>query len=171
MSKRWIDLLWDRLSSACHLRDSQVQRLPMQSRTAIIRGVNGVHDMGGMDGFDPIPIEENEPVFHAEWEGRICAIFVSLLPRLRGVRHAIERILAPVYLASSYYERWLNAMVELLVERGQLTREELTSRGIDSVTLIPPTPNFEAGSGIRRRSIRSSRCTKRGWGRAMAHAS
>jgi nitrile hydratase len=105
--------------------------------------MNGVHDMGGMDGFGPIPIEQNEPVFHAEWEGRIHAICASLLPRLLGFRHAIERIPAPVYLASSYYERWLNAMVEFLVEKGQLTREELISRGVDSVALIPPAAHFE----------------------------
>jgi nitrile hydratase subunit beta len=111
----------------------------------IIRGVNGVHDMGGMDGFGPIPIEQNEPVFHAEWEGRMFAMFASLLPRLVGFRHAIERIPAPLYLASSYYERWLNAMVEFLVEKGQLTREELISRGVDFVALIPPVGQFEEG--------------------------
>jgi nitrile hydratase subunit beta len=109
----------------------------------IIRGMNGVHDMGGMDGFGPIPIEQNEPVFHAEWERRIFAMFASLLPRLLGFRHAIERIPAPVYLASTYYERWLNALMEFLVEKGQLTREELISRGIDSVALIPPAVHFE----------------------------
>ena len=33
--------------------------------------MNGVHDMGGMQGFGPIRPEKNEPVFHARWEGRI----------------------------------------------------------------------------------------------------
>jgi nitrile hydratase subunit beta len=109
----------------------------------IIRGMNGVHDMGGMDGFGPIPIEQNEPVFHTEWEGRVFAMFATLLPRLVGFRHAIERIPAPVYLASSYYERWLNALVEFLVEKGHLTREELLSRGVDSVALIRLAGQFE----------------------------
>jgi len=54
--------------------------------------VNGVHDMGGMDGVGPIPTEQNERVFHGEWEGRVWAIFLALLPRLRGFRHAIERL-------------------------------------------------------------------------------
>src|SRR5262245_23456265 len=30
--------------------------------------MDGVHDMGGMDGFGKIEVEENEPVFHASWE-------------------------------------------------------------------------------------------------------
>ena len=31
--------------------------------------MDGVHDMGGMDGFGKIEVEKNEPVFHAEWRG------------------------------------------------------------------------------------------------------
>ena len=31
--------------------------------------MDGVHDMGGMDGFGKIEVEENEPVFHAAWRG------------------------------------------------------------------------------------------------------
>jgi len=29
--------------------------------------MNGVHDMGGMHGFGPVPIEDDAP-FHADWE-------------------------------------------------------------------------------------------------------
>ena len=31
--------------------------------------MDGVHDMGGMDGFGKVEVEKNEPVFHASWEG------------------------------------------------------------------------------------------------------
>ena len=30
--------------------------------------MDGVHDLGGMEGFGALPIEANEPVFHHEWE-------------------------------------------------------------------------------------------------------
>jgi hypothetical protein len=33
--------------------------------------MNGVHDMGGMQGMGPVPYEKDEPVFHAPWEGRV----------------------------------------------------------------------------------------------------
>ena len=36
--------------------------------------MNGVHDMGGMDGFGKVEPEPNEPVFHAEWEARVLAM-------------------------------------------------------------------------------------------------
>ena len=36
--------------------------------------MDGVHDMGGMDGFGKVEVEKNEPVFHASWEGRVLAM-------------------------------------------------------------------------------------------------
>ena len=41
--------------------------------------MNGAHDMGGMQAFGPVPYEENEPVFHASWEGRTVGITILLL--------------------------------------------------------------------------------------------
>jgi len=98
----------------------------------IIATMNGVHDMGGMDGFGPVIREQDEPVFHADWERRIYAL-IGVANRAAQVnidefRHAIERIPPARYLASSYYERWLAAVETLLVERGVLTREELIAK-------------------------------------------
>ena len=39
--------------------------------------MDGIHDMGGMHGFGPITREENEPLFHHPWEGRVLAISVA----------------------------------------------------------------------------------------------
>ena len=93
--------------------------------------MNGVHDMGGMHGFGAIPIEEDEPVFHAAWEGRVLAMQgrgrrLGLF-NLDEFRHAIERMPAAGYLAAGYYERWLTAIETLLVEKGVVSAEELAS--------------------------------------------
>ena len=99
--------------------------------------MNGVHDMGGMDGFGPVIPEQNEPVFHADWERRMYALAGSLLGAARvnidEFRHAIERIPPARYLASSYYERWLAAAETILVERGVVTREELLAKESSSI--------------------------------------
>src|SRR5271156_339409 len=96
--------------------------------------MNGVHDVGGMDGFGPVVSELDEPVFHAAWEGRAYALAMSSL-RMRAAqinqdefRHAVERIPPARYLASSYYERWLAAAETLLVEHGIVTRAELLAK-------------------------------------------
>jgi len=94
--------------------------------------VNGIHDMGGMQGFGPVPREENEPVFHADWEKVILTI-----SRVRGAlglwsideqRHGVERMDPRDYLTASYYERWLASDEMLLVEKGLLTPEEIEAR-------------------------------------------
>src|SRR5581483_6226554 len=36
--------------------------------------MDGIHDMGGMDGFGKIEVEQNEPPFHEKWEGRVMAM-------------------------------------------------------------------------------------------------
>ena len=91
--------------------------------------MNGVHDMGGMHGMGPIVREENEPVFHHDWEGRVLALNLAAGAleewNIDMSRHARERMPAAQYLAASYYEKWLYGLGLLLVERGLLTREEI----------------------------------------------
>jgi nitrile hydratase len=91
--------------------------------------MDGVHDMGGMDGFGKVEPEPNEPVFHQRWEGRVLA-----MSRALGVfrawtidtsRYAIELFSPAVYLTSSYYEKWFLRNVRLLVERGLIDEEEV----------------------------------------------
>ena len=90
--------------------------------------MNGVHDMGGMQGFGPIVPEKNEPVFHERWEGRLVAMRRAIaatgkLPPL--LRPAIESLPAADYLRMSYYEKWHAAVVDLFVAGGLLTRQEI----------------------------------------------
>ena len=94
--------------------------------------MNGVHDMGGMDGFGAVVREADEPVFHADWERRLFALVILAMPaaevNIDEFRHAMERIPPGKYLASSYYERWLAGLETLLVERGVITRAELIAK-------------------------------------------
>src|ERR1700683_5156117 len=116
--------------------------------------MNGVHDMGGMDGFGPMEIEKDEPVFHHEWEKRMYGLALTAARDGRNIdefRHAIERSPAPVYLTSSYYERWLNALMTLLVEKGRVTREELIAAGADPIAPSQPPSTFEGKSPLVRR--------------------
>lgn len=93
--------------------------------------MNGVHDMGGMQNFGAIPREENEPVFHAPWEGRIWALRQALKPWRKwnadASRYASSMIPPAEYLRMSYYERQAAALTELLVASGLATRAEIES--------------------------------------------
>jgi len=123
--------------------------------------MNSVHDMGGMQGMGSVLHEENEPVFHAPWEGRIYAINSSL--RAMGVwnldawRHQIE-LLPPVdYLRMSYYERWLRINEQLLVKHGLVTPAEMAT-GTPDPESAKTTPALTAASAahLLGRNILSS---------------
>ncbi len=94
--------------------------------------MNGVHDMGGAHGYGPIEREENEPVFHYDWEGKVLALARVALAgghfNLDEFRHAMERIPPADYLGMSYYERWLQGTLTMLEEKGVIGGEEFQAR-------------------------------------------
>ena len=91
--------------------------------------MNGAHDMGGMHGMGPVVREANEPVFHADWESRVMAMFLAAGAWRRWNidmgRFARENQPAGDYLGQSYYEIWLHGLETLLVEKGLVTRAEI----------------------------------------------
>jgi nitrile hydratase len=94
--------------------------------------MDGIHDLGGKQGFGPVRYTHNATAFHAAWERRANALY-SYAVRLGyfnmdEYRHAIERMEPRHYLAASYYERTLTSLGTLLVEKGIVTREELERR-------------------------------------------
>jgi len=93
--------------------------------------VDGIHDMGGMHGFGPVPYVANDTPYHEDWEPRVFGMSSAVTkPTWAGLdysRHALERVPPDVYLSSSYYERWLYALIMRQVEAGQLTMAEVAS--------------------------------------------
>lgn len=91
--------------------------------------MNGVHDMGGMDGFGKVKAEPNEPPFHAPWEGRVLALQRAMgyagAWHIDDSRFAQETLPARVYLACSYYQRWALAMEQNLLKRGYVAPDEM----------------------------------------------
>ena len=94
--------------------------------------MNGIHDLGGMHGLGPVQREDNEPVFHEEWEGRAFGLFASTFVfagyTVDEFRHSIENIAPAHYLESSYYEHWMFAFEAALIKRGFVSRDELDAR-------------------------------------------
>ncbi len=85
--------------------------------------------MGGMHGFGPVVREHDEPVFHAEFERRTFALALVMMGSRRfnvdEYRRTIERMPPAQYLAASYYEKWLYAFEQLLIEKGVVARHEI----------------------------------------------
>jgi nitrile hydratase subunit beta len=129
--------------------------------------VNGPQDMGGHMGFGPVKPEADEPVFHQDWERRAFAITVAMGMtgswNIDTSRHARERIPAPDYWQSSYYEIWFKGLLTLLKERGidtpvkRVAKAEMIpdmlAKGGPSNRARDGEPRFKPGDKIRTRNI------------------
>ena len=140
--------------------------------------MNGVHDLGGMHGMGPVAPEPNEPVFHHPWEARVHSMVIASPTRgnIDAGRHERELIPGSALLAMSYYEKWLEALRQMLVKGGAVTPAELGSGSADPTApkAIPrlkpemvmpalaharsyerpgPSPAFTVGDRVRTRNI------------------
>jgi nitrile hydratase len=131
--------------------------------------VDGIHDLGGMQGFGPVAHTPAEPVFPQRWQA-VARALMQLVARAAGVsggefRHAIERMAPGHYLTSDYYEHWLTAAATLAVEHGLVAQPELAARAggpfpLSGPVLAPPVtsagpdvakPRFAPGDRVRVR--------------------
>ena len=107
--------------------------------------MNGIHDMGGMDGFGSVDPDESGPVFHGKWEGRVMAA-----SRVMGAvgawnidqgRYGIEQLPPHRYL-TSYYHRWLARCEWALVEYGYADADEIAAGHSLRPGKTPPRGEF-----------------------------
>jgi nitrile hydratase len=91
--------------------------------------MDGMHDLGGKQGFGRVRYTLDAPAFHAAWEVRANSLYSYALRcgvfNMDEYRHAIERMEPRHYLSASYYERSLTGLATLCVEKGLATRDEL----------------------------------------------
>lgn len=102
--------------------------------------MNGVHDMGGMDGFGRVMPEADEPVFHAAWEGRVLAMVRAMAAagtfNIDTSRYYREALRPDVYLSSSYYKKWLLGLEDMLIAKGFISVDDVRA----GHALAPPMP-------------------------------
>jgi nitrile hydratase len=117
--------------------------------------VDGIHDLGGRQGFGRIRYALNAQAFHEPWERRAAALWI--LARKLGIfnmdeyRHAIERMEPRHYMSASYYERGLTSVASLCVEKGVIPREELERRAGGHFPLSTPGAAGRGNASDRHR--------------------
>ena len=108
--------------------------------------MDGIHDLGGRQGFGPVETREPDEVFHAPWEGRVWGI-VRAMTRpadwsIDWFRHCRELIDPVDYLTRPYFDQWVQTYAAMLVNSGAATVEEVASGRSQSTLsgLKPPMP-------------------------------
>jgi Nitrile hydratase beta subunit len=83
-----------------------------------------------MGGGPAGPVERDEHAYD-EWEQRVDALMMLLSHRDRQLlkvdelRRNIESLGAEAYDRMGYYERWMHAIVQTLIQRGIISIDEL----------------------------------------------
>lgn len=118
--------------------------------------MDGIHDMGGVEGYGSVPYVPEEPISTGErWEAFTAAAFFALersgTTNIDAHRHRIERIDPDRYLPISYWGRWLVAVEAAVVEQGVVTTDEvegaLAALGRDPEITAPP-PRLHPNDGL-----------------------
>jgi nitrile hydratase beta subunit len=104
--------------------------------------VDGIHDLGGMQGFGMVDHSPAEPAFHHQWEAAARGLLMLVANAVDAsggeFRHSIERMEPGHYLTSSYYEHWLTAAATLAVEHHLVTEADLEARAGGAFPLSLP---------------------------------
>ena len=83
-------------------------------------------------GFGAVPIEQDEPVYHEDWEGTVIAgILATMMAGLYNLDQfrAGHDDLEPLsYISIGYYRRWLHTLEVNCVNAGVFSPEELEAR-------------------------------------------
>ncbi|MEP2780984.1 MAG: nitrile hydratase subunit beta [Pseudoruegeria sp.] len=90
--------------------------------------MDGIHDLGGKQGYGPIDVNEVEEAFHADWEGRmwaiarLCSAPDWTIDWWRNVREHIDPI---DYLSRPYFDSWMQTYAVAFICSGTFTAEEV----------------------------------------------
>jgi len=117
--------------------------------------MDGIHDLGGKQGYGRVRYTLDATAFHNAWEVRVNSLYAfavrSGIFNMDEYRHAIERMDPRHYLTASYYERSLTSLATLCVEKGVLTREELEGRARGAFPLASPSAPGRSNAPGRER--------------------
>jgi hypothetical protein len=93
--------------------------------------MRAMHDLGGIEPMASAAIDREEHAL-TQFDKNVDALMYLLsarrLIRVDELRRSIESFTPLQYAQLTYYEKWLQAMTNLMVEKGVLTREEIEAK-------------------------------------------
>ena len=98
----------------------------------IMEDFRGIHDLGGLI---ELPLDQSEHDYEP-WEKRVHAMRELLaqkgLLRVDELRRTVEGMGAEKYKSLSYYEQWVWAMSQVMIERGVFSDDEFARQVTDA---------------------------------------
>ncbi len=140
--------------------------------------MDGIHDLGGMQGFGPVPVRTGDAPFRElkDWEKRMWGLARSAIApgiTIDWFRHGLERMVPADYLNLSYFDKWCANYFMLMIDNGTIAMEDVRRGHVDDpdppaaartldetlainraacfsfATEAPTGPAFEPGQSVR----------------------
>jgi len=106
--------------------------------------MDGIHDLGGLQGFGPLEIDPDPRPFKHDWEARVYGLSMSVKRpaswNLDWWRHVRELIMPIDYLTRPYFEQWAQIYAALLIDSGMASIEEVASGKADGKLSVDGAP-------------------------------
>ena len=92
--------------------------------------MDGIHDLGGMEGFGPVPVKAGDAHFRdiLDWEKRMWGLSRNALApgiTIDWFRHGLERMVPADYLRFAYFNKWCANYLMLMLDNGTITMEDV----------------------------------------------
>ncbi|HTR14121.1 MAG TPA: nitrile hydratase subunit beta [Roseiarcus sp.] len=108
--------------------------------------MDGMHDLGGREGFGAIRNKDDGEPFHADWEARSFGIIQSSAGAkgwsIDWFRHCRELIEPVDYLSRPYFDQWMTTGAAQMIDEGYLTLDEIR----DGASNFDPRPGRPAAT-------------------------
>ncbi|MCB2094590.1 MAG: nitrile hydratase subunit beta [Rhodobacteraceae bacterium] len=91
--------------------------------------MDGLHDLGGKQGFGPIPVG-NDEAFKHDWERRMWGLARAGILRditIDWFRHGLERMVPADYLNFPYFQKWATNYIALMIDNGTFTEKDVAN--------------------------------------------
>jgi len=89
--------------------------------------MDSMHDLGGKQGFGPVPVKSGDAPFSHDWERRMWALARSGIAHgitIDWFRHGLERMVPADYLTFPCFKKWVTNYLMLMIDNGALTMDE-----------------------------------------------
>jgi nitrile hydratase len=124
--------------------------------------MDSMHDLGGKQGFGPVPVKAGDAPFSHDWERRMWALARSGIAHgitIDWFRHGLERMVPADYLTFPYFKKWVTNYLMLIIDNGAVTMDEVL-KGHIATPAAPADPLTLAEVLDRNRASAASFATE-----------
>jgi nitrile hydratase subunit beta len=126
--------------------------------------MDGIHDLGGMEGFGPVPVKTGDADFRdiEAWEKRMWGLSRNnLAPGMNfdWFRHGIECMVPSDYLGSAYFDKRCANYLVMMLDIGTITMDDIKRGHVETPDPPAAAKTLDETLAITRKSEASFETT------------